>query len=292
MLIGCSKKNDGGIIVPPMTEPPGVVDEMPDWSPDGNVITYTHHPQNNVELQNGFNQVWLLDLTTMTKSFLTEGFNPKWSPDGKGIALVKNNDIYTIDLGTKGITQLTNWSSCFFPTWSPDGRKIAFDTDHNDPRGANAIWIMNADGTNKKDISIHGTGEWREPSWSRNGKWILHIRYIGISYPELFLMDTTGNNAIRLTYNTFDDRDAEWSPDGNKIVWGSYGQGNDPLSGIWVMNADGTNQKQLTKGGGYPSWSPDQKQIVYYQSNPPDYNTGTLWIMNSDGTNQQQLTKP
>ena len=181
----------------------------------------------------------------------------------------------------------------FFPSWSPDGKKLAFDTNHNDPRGANAIWIMDADGSNKKDISIHGTGEWRQPVWSPDTIHILHLRYISYDNspaPELFIMDTTGENAIRITENDFSDRHADWSPDGKYIAWQSIGKGNDPRSGVWRMNADGSNPLQLTYGGGNPSWSSNGTQIVYYQQ----YNdsTGTLWIMNTDGSDQQPLTTP
>ncbi len=286
VLMSCS---DDGIVDPPDTSPPKVIDEMPDWSPDGNIIAYTHYPQNDNELQNGLQQIWLFDLNTMTKSFLTEGFNTAWSPDGSKIAFVKSGNIFVIDLGTKEITKLTNWSSCFFPSWSPDGRKIAFDTNHNDPKGANAVWIMDADGTNKKDISIHGTGEWREPAWSRDGKWILHVRYIvGIVFTEVFLMDTVGNNAIRLTNNTSPDEDPAWSYDGKQIAWGSGDKDN---IGIWIMNSDDTNKHLLIRNGGYPTWSPDNKKIAFHKVDDSGKNI-VLWIINVDGTNLTQLTRP
>jgi Tol biopolymer transport system component len=288
----CKDNNpiDGSIITPPI-ETFRTIDTEPAWSPDGKTIAHVHVPRDSAERQQGPTGIWLSDLQTMSKTFLTAGSEPDWSPDGKKIAFEQNADIYIIDVETKQEVQLTTWGSCFFPSWSPDGKKIAFDTDFDDLKGANVIWIMNTDGSGKKDISQHNVGEWREPKWSRNGLKILHIRYIGVTFPELFLMDTAGNNAIRLTYNSFTDRDHAWSPDGSKIAWGSYGEGSDPASGIWVMNTDGTDQKQLTHWGGYPSWSPDGTKIVYYQTNP-DSNTGTLWIMNADGTNQQQLTKP
>jgi TolB protein len=273
---GCTDNpSDEGII---SLDPPfRTIDSEPDWSPDGNVIAYNH------------SGICLLHLQSMSKQFLTEGWMPKWSPDAKKIAYVKNNNIHVIDVQSKQISQLTTWGESFFPSWSPDGKKIAFDTNYGDSKGANVIWVMNADGSGKKDISQHGTGEWRQPVWSKDGTKILHLRYIG--FTELFLMDTTGSNPVRLTFNSFDDRDPSWSPDGSKIAWGMYGSSNNTSSGIWTMNKDGTNQKQIVRGGGYPSWSPDGTQIVYYHENS-DGMTGTLWIMNSDGTNQRQLTSP
>ena len=147
---------------------------------------------------------------------------------------------------------------------------------------------MNADGTNKKDISVHGTGEWREPAWSRDGGWIVHIRYIGIGFTEVYLMDTTGNNSIRLTNNTSDDADPSWSCNGKYIGWSS---GDDENAGIWIMNTDGTNQHLLVRNGSYPTWAPDSKMIAFHKVDDTGRNI-VLWVINTDGTGLKQLTEP
>lgn len=104
-------------------------------------------------------------------------------------------------------------------------------------------------------------------------------------------MDTLGTNSKRLTYNSFDDWEASWSPDGSKLAWTSLGSGNDPASGIWIMNADGSNPHLVAQWGAHPSWSPDGTAIVYMGYNE-DSETRTLWLMNADGTNQRPLTTP
>ena len=48
------------------------------------------------------------------------------------------------------------------------------------------------------------------------------------------------------------------------------------------MNADGTNQQQLTTGGGNPAWSPDGRTIAYRNT--------SIWAIDADGTNQRRLT--
>jgi Tol biopolymer transport system component len=58
---------------------------------------------------------------------------------------------------------------------------------------------------------------------------------------------------------------------------------------ISVMNADGTNYKQLTSVHDLsPSWSPDGTKIVFHSERPGSYSQ--IYMMNSDGTNQTRLT--
>jgi eukaryotic-like serine/threonine-protein kinase len=78
----------------------------------------------------------------------------------------------------------------------------------------------------------------------------------------------------------------EWTPDG-KIVYTSMAGGSPDL---WIMNADGTNQKQLTtdpRGSGSPLVSPDGRYIVFNSMRGP---LPSVWRMNIDGSNVKQLT--
>ncbi|MBI4726713.1 PD40 domain-containing protein [candidate division TA06 bacterium] len=197
-----------------------------------------------------------------------------------------NINIYKI-MAPEGdsLTQLTFNGRNFFPTWSPDGKRIAWDTSYMDSLGANVIWIMDADGNNKKDISQHQVGEWRMPDWYTDGR-IVHIRYPGGSTfsSEIFIMDSSGQNPIRITNNNNTDYYPKVSPTGTKILFSSQADGQAPR--IWVVNSDGSKPIKLTEtGGDHPAWSPDGTKIVY--CNTVD---GRLWTMNADGTNKQQLT--
>jgi len=66
----------------------------------------------------------------------------------------------------------------------------------------------------------------------------------------------------------------------------------DAAGGIWTMNPDGTDQRELTatmKGeqAQLPSWSPDGNQIAFVKFTA---GLAEIWVMNSEGTNQSRLT--
>ena len=180
-------------------------------------------------------------------------------------------------------------SSSYFPDWSDDSTHIAFDSNYQDPRGANVIWVMNRDGSGLQDISVHGTGEWRMPRWEPNGQRIVHIRYVGIGEPEIFMMDPAGQNAVRLTNDHDVDYYPSWSPTGAEIIWSKEGSSDPARNGIWIMQADGTQIRELIEGGSKPDWSPDGTKIAFARA---DSGFVHLWTMNPDGSGASRLQLP
>jgi hypothetical protein len=84
-------------------------------------------------------------------------YDPAWSPTSNLIAFVTNNtgndEIFTIDSNGEVLKQLTfnttEWDK--HPTWSPDGSQIVFFSNRNIQ--LRRLWIMNADGSNQRDLS-------------------------------------------------------------------------------------------------------------------------------------------
>jgi Tol biopolymer transport system component/DNA-binding winged helix-turn-helix (wHTH) protein len=108
---------------------------------------------------------------------------------------------------------------------------------------------------------------------------------------RIWLLKDGKSEAAKQTVSVMGDNRSElfgmdWTPDG-KLVYGSHGGRN---SDIWIMNADGVNQRQLTFDESQetsPVVSADGRYIVYVAkgAGPPH-----LWRMDSNGENPLQLT--
>lgn len=81
------------------------------------------------------------------------------------------------------------------------------------------------------------------------------------------------------------------SPDGSKIVFYSYRDGN---SEIYIMDGDGSNQTRLTDSPAreeFPIFSPDGSKIIFSSTRDSDKNQMDAYMMNPDGTGVQRLTQ-
>ena len=226
-----------------------------------------------------------------------------WSPDGtklvvatwKGIWLMDTNGRNRVRVATAGGSpyfigekpsrklfspRATNFGS---PTWSPDGRSIAFTAfqgvENRD------VWVMKADGSDhhrlKKTPFFEGKVDW-SPVGGRlvfdSGSWVSNV----------YVMKTNGTGLHLLTGGGW----PAWSTDGQKIVFSRP-------NGLWVMNAAGGAQVQLTHHtfDGSPAWSSSGRiafvrKLVWKKGTSPAARDASseIYVMNADGTGVTRLT--
>jgi Tol biopolymer transport system component len=166
---------------------------------------------------------------------------------------------------------------------------------------APAIYVVNPNYTGLRPLTDPAKGAFdTSPTWSPDGKRIAFVRLVRrvSSYAdghELYVMTAEGRKLRRLTRNSaFDDHPA-WSPDGKWIAFARQGPASPDLGDvsfdIWIMHADGSAPKRLTRGRDdevEPAWSPDGTQIAYVADNPTTPGARIV-VMRSDGTRRRSI---
>ena len=168
---------------------------------------------------------------------------------------------------------------------------------------APAIYVVNPDYTGLTALTDPATGAFdTSPAWSPDGSAIAFVRLVQSVPPyadahEIFVMNGDGTDARRLTRNSVYDDNPAWSPDGRWIVFTRKDRVGPELGNlsfdIWIMRADGTGAKQLTRSADdeiEPAWSPDGKQIAFVADNPRTAG-GRIMVMKADGTKRRLLAR-
>jgi len=148
--------------------------------------------------------------------------------------------------------------------YSPKENNIAWVTDS---LGNWTIWIMNDDGTNKKQLTPSNvTSGW--PSWSPDGHEMTYWSYDPLSNTcDIWKTKIDGSSNIKLTTDGNFKGPPMWSPRGDRIAYTANQTGN---MEAYIINTDESGEKQVTSG--HPStrfvetratWHPDGIRLYY-----------------------------
>jgi Tol biopolymer transport system component len=246
-------------------------------------------------------RIFVLNAGDQQPTHVANGCVPVLSPDGQRVAYSSAGDIFVVSSDGSQKTRLTTGpAQDSFPSWSPDGQRIAFARDGE---GTRDLYVMNADGsqpiqlmTNPKTIFLPG----QHYSWSPDGQKIAFT----VEQPDgasIAIADTDGSRLTELPRSSNLNFWPVWSPDGKKIafLWAiccdpapaaPIGSRSFGIGDIYVMNADGSEQTQLTReGNGPPVWSPNGSKIAFFSGRDGRGRFQDLYIMNADGWQQTRL---
>jgi Tol biopolymer transport system component len=207
----------------------GILEE-PQWFPNGEEILFGRS-----ELYGGqFYRVRIdgSNLTRITSEDSTSHRHPRLSPDAQKIAFEtrgpKNIRVINID-GTNNIMLSTLENEAYKPEWALDSKKVLYGD-------RNGLWIVDAEGNNRKRLSDQGGVPHVSPI---NGV-VVFLGYYGI-----YTVNLNGSELRQvISINTY-GYPILWSHDGAKIAFRGDANG-DRKEGICIVNTDGTDLKEIT----------------------------------------------
>jgi Tol biopolymer transport system component len=173
------------------------------------------------------------------------------------------------------------------------------------------IYTSKSDGTKIKPLT-KTPGYDAEATISPNGKKIVFTSMRDGDL-DLYVMDKNGKNVRRLTTELGYDGGAFFSPDGKQIVYRSFHPRTEAETArykerlsqnlieptvfeVWIMNADGSNKRQVTKlnaASFAPFFTPDGKRIIFctnYFATDARKRNFDLALINTDGSGLERVT--
>jgi serine/threonine protein kinase/Tol biopolymer transport system component len=268
-------------------------------SPDGKTLAFVHGDSKTEEHEmllanaDGSN-VRRLAAHKPNEAVFWERYTPAWSPDGKMIACgieYRKENVGHLKLmalrvadGAEQPLSDRDWSWINGVAWLADGNLIVSGAvKSRSPEEYSQLWLVKpgaAPETLTPDLTHYGG-----VSVTADGAALVTMQELD-SYSLWVAPNNDASRAARVLQETAWLNHPSWTPDGRLLYESTAGGSRN----IWVMNANGTNKKQLTNGCDCfdPQMSADGRYIIYEFHNADGQSH--LWRMDADGSNQKQLT--
>jgi dipeptidyl aminopeptidase/acylaminoacyl peptidase len=238
-------------------------------SSDGGVIAYRAAPERAQTRE----LAWVDRSGTLQSSVEEFSNHPELSPDGRFIATWgRIGGTWILDTTRRAPRRLNDRGAQ--PIWSPDGSRLVFSC------GNTVLCVQRSDGTSREEIL------WTAPSavralgaldWSRDGRFLLFKQYVseGTSWDVYALPMTpdarTNGEPIAFVASQYDERDAQFSPDGKWIAYQSNETGRFE---VWLGSfPDRARAMRVSENGGTQvRWPRDGTELFFLAPN------GTLMV--------------
>ncbi|MBM0170567.1 amidohydrolase family protein [Altererythrobacter sp. C41] len=228
------------------------------------------------------------------------------SPDGSTVAFALLGDIYTMPIsgGTpRRIAEGLAWE--VQPRFSPDGSRIAFTSDRG---GGDNIWLMNPDGSDKRQVTEEKFRLLNQPTWSPDGRFIAAKKHFttgrSAGTGEVWLYHVSGGSGVALVERANEQLQKElgepvYAPDGSAIYYTrnvtpgpifEYAQ-DSTQSMFEIERYDLKTGKVTTAVSGYggsvrPNPSPDGKLLSFVRR---DKDQSQLWVKNLETGEERMI---
>jgi TolB protein len=240
-----------------LTSPPGTHAETA-WSPDGDHIAF-------ITRMAGLGRVSLMTADGGDQRSLIGPVGaasaPAWSPDGRLIAFLAQSgesgaELYVTGTDFQGTRRIPTPATGVVAgvtefVWLPDGQHIAYTTRAGPAQSD--ISVVRLDGGPPRYFAFGHT-----PTWSPDGRRVAFV-VAHVGGGQIYLQDLTVGRSVPLTDGRYISLRPVWSPDGAWIAFLSI-RGTDLA--LWVMRADGSEQRRLAPAAGnlsvlpIISWAP------------------------------------
>jgi imidazolonepropionase-like amidohydrolase/Tol biopolymer transport system component len=221
-----------------------------------------------------------------TKNFTINTDEGTWmnldvSPDGKDIVFDILGDIYIMPI-SGGTAKLLTGGAAFDvqPRFSPNGRYISYTSDKS---GGDNIWIMNRDGSNKRQITKESFRLLNNATWMPNSEYIVARKHFtgtrSLGAGEMWMYNINGGDGVQLTKRKNDQQDSgepNISPNGKFLYYSedvtpgpTFEYSKDPNGTIYAIKqldlSTGKTTDLIKQQGGAarPQISPDGKLMAF-----------------------------
>ncbi|MGO9268663.1 MAG: prolyl oligopeptidase family serine peptidase [Terriglobia bacterium] len=177
-----------------------------------------------------------------------------WSPDGKEILFASNRepnsdeffnyDLFALNVADGSIRRLTATESCeYAPRWSPDGGTIAYSgtkrglTDRETTMEDTHVWLINADGSNRREIAAAIDNRQSHPTWGNHGAVYFTAQERGSVH--LYRLRTSGGTPETVVNEL--GSVGSWSAGKDGVIVYSYTSPRD-MAEMYLKSATGTQQ--------------------------------------------------
>ena len=228
------------------------------------------------------------------------------SPDGRMLAFALLGDIYTMPIAGGTPTRIAEglaWE--VQPRFSPDGRRIAFTSDRG---GGDNIWIMNADGSDKRQLTKEEFRLLNQASWSPDGNYIVAKKHFttqrSLGTGEIWLYHVSGGGGVKLVARANEALQKElgepvYAPDGSAVYYSRnvtpgpiFEYAQDSTQGTFAIERyDLATGEVTTAVSGYggavrPQPSPDGRSLAFIRR---DKDQTELWTKDLASGEQRMI---